>query len=75
MKRAWSIVLVVVFITILLGAIAVGVGYLTGADLELVYDTLGKSPLSSYLQRLMDYWDAAYAWGQQLFASFFGAAV
>lgn len=74
MKRAWSIVLVVVFITILLGAIAVGVGYLTGANLELVYDTLGKSPLADYLQRLMGYWDTAFAWGQKLFASVFGAA-
>ena len=75
MKRAWSIVLVIVFITILLGAISIGVGYLTGADLELVYDTLGRSSLASFLQRLMSYWDTAYAWGQQLFASFFGAAV
>ncbi len=74
MKRAWSIVLVVVFITILLGAIAVGVGYLTGANLELVYDTLGKTPLAGYLQRLMGYWDTAFAWTQQLFTSLFGQA-
>ena len=31
MKKAWSVVLVIVFVTILLGATAIGVGYLTGA--------------------------------------------
>ena len=37
MKKAWSIVLTIAFIIVLLGAIAIGVGYLTGADLEQVY--------------------------------------
>ena len=36
MKKAWNVVLVIVFVIILLGATAIGVGYLTGADLEQV---------------------------------------
>ena len=70
MKRAWSIVLVIVFIAILLGAIAIGVGYLTGADLEQVYLTLSESRVAVFIQSLMGYWDEGYAYVQQFIADF-----
>lgn len=66
MKKAWSIVLVIVFVTILLGATAIGVGYLTGADLEQVYLTLEKSPVATFILRLISYWERGYAYAQQL---------
>ena len=57
MKKAWNVVLVIAFLAILLGAIAIGVGYLTGADLDQVYTTLENSP-------------AGYAYAQQFIADF-----
>ena len=66
MKKAWSVVLVIVFVTILLGATAIGVGYLTGADLEQVYLTLEKSPVATFILRLISYWEQGYAYVQQL---------
>ncbi len=72
MKKAWSIVLIIVFIAILLGATAIGVGYLTGADLEQVYLTLEASPVATFIQRLLSYWDWGYKAAQQLITAFFG---
>lgn len=69
MKKAWSVVLVIVFIAILLGAVAIGVGYLTGADLEQVYATLENSPVATFVTRLMSWWDWGLAVAQQLWAA------
>ena len=60
MKKAWSIVLVIVFVAILLGATAIGVGYLTGADIEQVYLTLENSPAAVFIMRLATYWEKGY---------------
>ena len=70
MKKAWTVVLVIAFLAILLGAIAIGVGYLTGADLDQVYTTLENSPVALFIQRLIGYWDAGYAYAQQFIADF-----
>lgn len=70
MKKAWSIVLTIAFIIVLLGAIAIGVGYLTGADLETVYTTLEDSQVALYINRLLGYWDVGYAYAQQFVADF-----
>jgi hypothetical protein len=69
MKKAWSVVLVIVFVAILLGATAIGVGYLTGADLEQVYLTLENSPVATFILRLVSYWERGYAFAQQLIAN------
>lgn len=69
MKKAWSVVLVIVFVAILLGATAIGVGYLTGADLEQVYLTLESSPVATFIMRLVSYWEQGYAYAQQLIAA------
>jgi hypothetical protein len=69
MKKAWNVVLVIVFVIILLGATAIGVGYLTGADLEQVYMTLEKSPVATFILRLISYWEKGFAYAQQLVAA------
>ena len=68
MKKAWRVILTIAFIIILLGAIAIGVGYLTGADLEQVYTTLAESELGLFIDRLFGYWNTGYAYAQQWLA-------
>lgn len=69
MKKAWSVVLVVVFIIVLLGAIAIGVGYITGADLEQVYGTLQNAPVGLFIRRLIGFWNQGVDLAEQLIAS------
>ena len=40
MKSGWKIILIVVVIAILLGAICIGVGAMTGADFTRIWATL-----------------------------------
>lgn len=40
MKKGWKIVMVIVMVALLLGAVAVGVGLITGADAERIYRVL-----------------------------------
>lgn len=70
MKKAWSIVLAIAFVAILLGAIAIGVGYLTGADLETVYTTLEGTRVADFVTQLIGYWNTGYAFAQQFIAEF-----
>lgn len=69
MKKAWSVVLAIVFIAILLGAIAIGVGCLTGADIEQVYESLSESRLSEFISSLQDYGAQALDWAQDFLAN------
>lgn len=69
MKKAWSVVLVIVFIAILLGAVAIGVGYITGADIAQVYSTLEDSPVATFVLRLMSWWDQGVDYARQLIAA------
>lgn len=68
MRKAWSVVLAIVFIAILLGAIAIGVGCLTGADIEQVYNSLSDSRLSEFIASVQDYWTQFYDWAQDFLA-------
>ena len=68
MKKAWNIVLVIVFIAVLIGATAVGVGYLTGADVQQVYLTLENSTPALFVQRLISYWELGSGLARQLIA-------
>lgn len=68
MKKAWNVVLAIAFVAILLGAIAIGVGYLTGADLEQVYTTLENSQVALFINRMLGYWNTGYAYAQQWIA-------
>ena len=42
MKNGWRIIISIVLIVILLGGVCIGVGVLTGADMERVYSILDK---------------------------------
>ena len=68
MKKAWSIVIVIVFIAVLLGAIAIGVGYITGADLDQVFATLADSPPAYFIQNVINLGSQAYEYAQQFIA-------
>ncbi|MBR3294534.1 MAG: hypothetical protein IKI69_08975 [Oscillospiraceae bacterium] len=68
MKKAWNVIIVIVFIAVLLGAIAIGVGYLTGADMEQVYTTLADSPPAYFIQNMINYCTQAYEYTQQFIA-------
>lgn len=79
MKKAWGLVLGIVFFAILLGAIAIGVGCLTGADLQQVYETLEVSPVASVIRSLVEYGKLGLDYARQLIealpgmvAAFFG---
>ena len=66
MKKAWSIILIIVFGAFLCGAICIGVGYITGADLARISSVLERSPVYSYVQLLLQYWNEALAQVSQL---------
>jgi len=40
MRKGWRVVIFIVMVAVLLGAVFVGVGMLTGADMERIYATL-----------------------------------
>ena len=40
MKKAWRIIIVIVLVAILLGAVSVGVGFMTGADADRIISVL-----------------------------------
>lgn len=42
MKKGWKIVTAIAFAAILLGAVFIGVGLLTGADFSRIYGTLDQ---------------------------------
>lgn len=65
MKRAWTVVLAIAFIAILMGAVAIGVGYLTGADLVQVYETLLDSQVAYFIRSLAALWNKGYALAQE----------
>ena len=50
MTKMWRIVLIVVMITILLGAVCVGVGLVTGGEWDRIYSALdGRYHLDVYI--------------------------
>ena len=66
MRKAWSVILIVVFGVLLCGAICIGVGYITGADLARITAVLEHSSLYGYVQTLLQYWNEALAQASQL---------
>lgn len=40
MKKGWRVVIVIVLICLLLGGVCIGVGLMTGADMERIYSVL-----------------------------------
>lgn len=55
MKSGWKIILIVVVIAILLGAICIGVGAMTGADFTRIWATLdNRYHVHMYYQYFID---------------------
>lgn len=49
MKKAWSVIIIIVVIVALLGGVFMGVGFITGADTARIYSVLDdKYSLSLY---------------------------
>ena len=61
MSKGWKIIGGVVLVLILLGAICIGVGFMTGGDLVDIYSALNAK------FRIVEYWDAWSDWAAQLF--------
>ena len=56
MKKGWRIILVIVLAAVLLGAVCVGVGLMTGADTMRIYSTLdSRYNLTAYVQAYSQY--------------------
>ena len=57
MKSGWKIILLVVLIAILLGAVCMGVGMMTGADFSRIWTTLDdKYHVEMYYQYFLEVW-------------------
>ena len=55
MKSGWKIILIVVVIAILLGAICIGVGAMTGADFTRIWATLdNRYPVEMYYKYFIE---------------------
>jgi len=61
-KSGWKIILLVVLIAILLGAVCMGVGMMTGADFTRIWSTLDdKYHVDMYYQYFMEVWSLLQA--------------
>ena len=55
MKKAWRVVLIIALAAIVIGAILIGVGLLTGANTELIYSALNERyHIEVYYQYILD---------------------
>ena len=55
MKKGWKIIISIVMVAVLLGAVFMGVGVLTGADMARIYSTLDdRFMITQYYQWLQD---------------------
>ena len=62
MKSGWKIILLVVLIAILLGAVCMGVGMMTGADFFRIWATLDdKYHVEMYYQYFLEVWSLLQA--------------
>jgi hypothetical protein len=62
MKSGWKVILVVVVIAILLGAICMGVGAMTGADFSRIWSTLdNRYHVEMYYQYFVEVWNMVAA--------------
>ena len=51
MKKVWHVVIIIVLISILLGAVSIGVGFMTGAESERILDVMdAKCNLSGWIE-------------------------
>jgi len=61
-KSGWKIILIVVLIALLLGALCMGVGAMTGADFTRIWSTLDdRYHIEMYYQYGLDVWQTLQA--------------
>lgn len=62
MKKGWRIIGAAVLIIVLVGAVFVGVGYLTGADWDRIFNAINEThKLEAWIQWFRDSIDAVKA--------------
>ncbi len=55
MKKGWRLIIIVVLVAVLLGAVAVAVGFMTGAETSRIYSVLdSRYHIEMYYQYFMD---------------------
>lgn len=55
MKKGWRLIILVVLVAVLLGAVAVAVGFMTGAETTRIYSVLdARYNLQDWYQYFMD---------------------
>lgn len=55
MKKAWRVIFAIVLIAVLLGALCIGVGLLTGAKMDVIYQVLdNRYHVEVYYQYVLD---------------------
>ena len=70
MNKMWRVILTIVLILILIGIIAVAVGFLTGADTARIYQTAEDN---SMIRQVMAYYEWIVQVVQTYWNAFFGA--
>ena len=70
MKKMWRVILSIVLILILIGIVAVAVGFLTGADTARIYQTAESN---STIRQILSYYDWFLQVVQTYKAALFGA--
>jgi hypothetical protein len=55
MKKMWRVIVAIVLVLILIGLVAVAVGFLTGADTARIYQTAENSNLINLILRYFDW--------------------
>ena len=59
MKKAWSVIFTVALVVFMLGALCVGVGLLTGAKMDVIYQVLNENyHIEVYYQYVLDVFNA-----------------
>ena len=61
MSKGWRIIGAIVLVLVLLGAICIGVGFMTGGDVADIYSTLDKK------YNLSGYWEQYSQWAVAAF--------
>ncbi|MBR4472779.1 MAG: hypothetical protein IKS55_03990 [Oscillospiraceae bacterium] len=68
MKNGWRVILIIAALAILLGAVCVGVGILTGAETDRILQSLNNDyHLNTYVQVYTDYLGQLWRWAAGLF--------
>lgn len=59
MKRGWKIILIIVVAALVLGGLSVGVGMMTGADMDRIYSVMdNRYHISMYWQYVIEVMDS-----------------